>query len=171
MHCLDGQTYSLFMIRVLGFEPQLSYTVVNAIDLLQFLLTMQNMPVASASQTNDFAGVVSNLSPTLSSFSSAREFMSSSCLRMELFWAGISRKLRQDVLYNASSVRMNISHAHDTWPRDVAIILQLRPKTACGSTNARMCYRSRYGGAGCVSRVRCRDVGDRKWQNDMGQVT
>jgi len=39
---------SLFTIRVLGFGPQLSYTVVNAVVLLQFLQTMHNMPVASA---------------------------------------------------------------------------------------------------------------------------
>jgi hypothetical protein len=57
LHCLDGQTYPLFTIRVLEFELQLSYTVVNAVDLLQFLLMVQNMPVVTASQTNDCLGL------------------------------------------------------------------------------------------------------------------
>jgi len=179
LHCLDGQTYPLFTIRVLEFELQLSYTVVNAVDLLQFLLMVQNMPVVTASQTNDCLGLspicyqrrlVFPMAVSCSCPRHVSEWNLSSHLEAVVVWAGISRKLSQAVLYNASSVGMNISHAHDTWPRDVAIILQLRPKTARGSTDVRMCYRSRFGGAGCVSRVWCHDVADRKWQNDMGQV-
>lgn len=88
---VDVETYSIFLIRVLGFEPRLSYTVVNAVVLLQFVLTMQNMPVFSADQTNDFAGVLCSLSPTSFSFSSASElFVTSSCLRLEPFHSFVS---------------------------------------------------------------------------------
>jgi hypothetical protein len=91
------------------------FAIVNAVVLLQFLLTMQNMPVAAPSQTNDFAGVVSNLSPTSSSFSSALEFVSSSYLRMEPFLSFKSCVLGRHINKVASGCTVQLNHWEDEY--------------------------------------------------------